>query len=396
MCFLFLGIVLWMLKNRMRQFGKGRRQRIWFLIIGYILLMVAYEWYVEYAVGHKYGIPTDDDTRWIFVAATALSDGASVDELMYLTLNNSFDAYNRVLTLNNLGQYLYAFWVYAAVYLPTIFSVRINLFFVYLIQIIVMFICAIDLTNLFRRITSKSLEEEFSFWPVFGAIICCPLLVFNSFKLLRETWYFFFMVQLISKAAQKREFGSLKYVYMYAFMCFLLRPLSLVYFVPLIVYYCFDKHLGKMVALGCLGIMVCGTTLVQTVGRLVGWNYHIGEVSISDIIHFLMFPNIFNQIPLFLEIGDNPSWVTLLYFFQSVWNIVYVVVMLFGILLSGKRHLDRTFWLTMLINCLMIYSIPYNIENLTPRYKLIYFIPMMYFCVVCIQKTKKTIKFSVR
>ena len=40
---------------------------------------------------------------------------------------------------------------------------------------------------------------------------------------------------------------------------------------------------------------------------------------------------------------------------------------------------DRTFWALALLNCIMCYSVVYETASMTPRYKLIYLIPMMFF-----------------
>lgn len=394
MCLFFLAVILSMLQKRLRQFSKGRRQRIWFLIVACVIMMLLYELYVEYAVGHKYGIPTDDDTRWIFAAATALRSGSTVESLMYLTQNTDYDLANRALSFNNLGQYLYAFWVYAVVYLPTLFSVRVNLFILYVMQILLNFIVAIDLTNYLCKVTAKAKNEYFPFWGVFLAIVMCPLLLFNSFKLLRESWYLFFVVEAICKAENVGTRGSKKIVFGNALMAVLFRPLVIVLLAPVILYYCFDKHIGRIAAMAGMVFMIAAPVLLTVIARLVGWSYHIGTVSLPEMVHLLLFPNVFNQFNLLLEIGDNPSWITPFYFFMSVWNVIYVVIMAVGILFAEKKHLDRVFWLCTLINCIIIYTIPYNIENMTPRYKLLFFIPMMYFCTIAIRRIK--IRFSKR
>lgn len=148
-------------------------------------------------------------------------------------------------------------------------------------------------------------------------------------------------------------------------------------------------EMAVIINLIIMGIVTLGTLIVNWIMQMVGWSYSFGNVSIYETIHLVLFPNIFNQIKDFMYIFSEPSWQTVVYFFQSFWNIIFIVIMVVGMVFAKNKKYTLVF-LTMLLNALFIYSIAYGVENFTPRYKLIYIIPQIYFVYtgLCFMKSK--------
>lgn len=383
MVLIYLIIFLCCFSKKLRTIPPRTRQFVVLWVLLYLIFMIAYEMYVENKVGWVYGVPLDDDTGWIFKAADAMRQGTSWDQLYLLVNSSDYDLANRALGLGNLGQYLYATWVCSALYYPTFFDIHVNLYLIYSIQIIMVFIMGIDIANYFSSMIGRDDNEVYRlFWPIFIAFVFCPIVQFSAYKLLRETWFVFFMVQALHTLVQyskvKRK-GLFVLSAVYAIGCLLLRPHAVIFLVPVFIYFSISSRIGQIVNLSLLALLSAGSFIIVFAAQVVGWDYHIGSINIGEAIHLLLFPNIINQFNEMIQIGSNPSWVTILYFFQSLWNVIYVSIAIIGVLTAKKRKSGYIFWMVLFLNNLIFYTIPYDIANMTPRYKFLFLIPLIYF-----------------
>ena len=108
MALFYMVIFGWMLNSRWKKLSRGKRQKLWIALILYIGIMIMYELAVERIDGWEYGIPMNDDTGWIFRAATAFHNGEPISAMA--TLIQSYDPYSRALSINTLGQYFVYFF----------------------------------------------------------------------------------------------------------------------------------------------------------------------------------------------------------------------------------------------------------------------------------------------
>lgn len=392
---LLLGAIFWYEKV-LTTVKVANKRYITGLFIFCVFLMLFYEGYVELAVGWKYGIPYDDDCGWIFRAATALADGEEWEQLHRLVLSSSYDLENRVLSLGNLGQYIYATVISIALYYPTIFDIHINLYLLYIVQILMAFSASLNLTDALVDEMNVELRKRAALSrKIFLLLVMCPVVFLSAVKLLRDIWFISTTMELVSLVL--REKGKLKksiaeYIIL-SFIGFLLRPHIAVLIIPLLVYYIFNKKIGNIVNCLILGILLIGSNVISLAVKFVGWNYSVGKADLMQAVHLLLFPNPVNQLNEVLKIADNPSWSTILYFSQAIWNIICLPIAAIGFFQKGK---DRFFWIVLFFNCLIFYTIPYDIENMTPRYKLIFLIPLMYFIAKGIAFLKRKIRIVVR
>ncbi|AFQ45985.1 hypothetical protein [Desulfosporosinus meridiei] len=397
MILLYMWIFGYIFYKKLHALSRYKRQILISFFIIYIVAMVAYELYVENSVGWEYGIPYDNDTGWIFRAADAMHSGISWDRL-YLLVTSSldYDLSNRALSISNLGQYLYAAWVSSAIYYPTIFDIHVNLYLFYVVQCMMVFIAGIDLSNTVLAIQNRiEKPKKIPYISVCFAFLFCPIIQFSAYKLLRESIYLLLMVELLAIAIQENTGKKYLKCGVLSTLCLLIRPLTIVYIVPLLAYYIFHKRIGSIVNMALCGILLAGSSIVHYIGNLLGWAYNIGAVNLSEMVHLLLFPNVMNQFENLVHLARDPSWVTIEYFLQSVWNIPYVVLAFLGFILMRKRTSDWSFWSILFLNCLMFYSIPYSIEYLTPRYKLIFIVPLFYFIAVGLSLISKRVRVSI-
>lgn len=385
MIIIYLLIMFRVFCKKLNKYGKGRRQRIFFVLCIFLIVMMVYEWYVESAVGWAYGVPYDDDTGWIFKSAAALHDGSTWNKLYLLVQSASYDAANRGLSINNFGQYIYATWVSTALYYPTVFDLHINLYLLYAIQGLCALIAGMDIAEILCDMVIKEngiQVKKKPFLSIFYIFVFCPIVQFNTYKLLRESWYLYFMVEATAEVYKKKNWKEVfihPKALLFALFCMVLRPHAVIWLLPAFVYFAFSKHIGKLVSCFICGILVIGTSVIAAILSLIGWSYQFGTVSIPEAIHLLFFPNVINQFSNLSELANIPSWTTILYFLQSVWNVFAIVMLFIGIIWKTKIFDKNLFWLVQFFNTLILYTIPYSTENMTPRYKLLFVIPMMYF-----------------
>lgn len=392
MVIVILALLIYILKCKFEKLSPKGRNNILICFLFGIFIICIFNLYVEYCVGWKYGVPFDDDSSWIFKAAESMKKGSKWSEL-YLLVSRSWDLTNRVLSPVNIGQYIYAKFVSLCLYYPVIIDLHVNIYILYLIQFTLITIAIIDMIlelegigkAYYKKIPSKSI--------VFFLILFYPMIIFNAGKMLRETIYTYFMFEMFAcflhylNNAEAKE--KMKKIIIYALLMLLFRPNSVMIVVPLFIWMFLGDEMAVIINLIIMGIVTLGTLIVNWIMQMVGWSYSFGNVSIYETIHLVLFPNIFNQIKDFMYIFSEPSWQTVVYFFQSFWNIIFIVIMVVGMVFAKNKKYTLVF-LTMLLNALFIYSIAYGVENFTPRYKLIYIIPQIYFVYtgLCFMKSK--------
>lgn len=376
MAIIYIMIICRILKKDLKAHERQIKYLLYVIISMSIIAMILYELYVQNRIGWEYGIPYDDDTGWIFRAATALKEGMSIDKLYTLVLSSDYDIANRALSFGNLGQYIYCIWVSSFLYFPKLINIKVNLLAIYIVQILMAVDSGIILTDcLIKELYMKQRNVRYSWWFIFVAFIICPLIQFNSYKLLRETLFFYMVTHTVCSCMNHEKRKAL----IYFGISIVFRPLIIVLLLPIYIYYLYDEKMGNIVNILLFIIMSVGVTIVNKIARILGWTYNIGQASLNKMVHLFLFPNFINQLENFLNLNKNPSWNVILYFFQSIWNIIYGIVFVFGIIGMKKRKTGYYFWMILFINCLMIYTIPYSTNSMTVRYKAIYLIPMMYF-----------------
>lgn len=367
---------------------KSKNNIIVFLIFA-IITIVLFNLYVEYSVGWKYGVPFDDDSSWIFKAAEAMSKGSKWD-VLYKLVSSDWDLTNRALSLSNLGQYIYATIIRFCLYSPVVFDLHINIYLVYLAQLMLLSIGIINVIieldvyggRYFNKIPAKS--------SLFYAIMFYPIVVFNAGKMMREALYIFCILEVFHYFLVYVNSRKISKIFiLFSLLALIIRPNTIVLILPL----CLYMYLGDKIAVisntVIFVIFMVGTLIINRIMAIVGWSYSFGEMNLTEMLHLFLFPNIINQFKDFITIFSSPSWQTVLYFFQSLWNIPYIILMTTGILNHKDKKLTKLF-IMIIVNALAIYSLAYNIDSFTPRYKLIYFIPQLYFVYtgMCYMKNK--------
>lgn len=388
MIFIYLILAISCLRKAKKKLNKTAKKNISFMIVLAILLMVGYELYVEYSVGWRYGVPFDDDTGWIFRAAAAMKNGQPWNELYKVALNYEWND-SRVLSLTTLGQYIYAAFVSSALYYPVIIDIRLNLYLLYLFQIIIVSAAIVDFMYAIKIYMMNNLALRYaSDTCYFFMLLFYPVVLFNSFKLLRETFFVFFMLKVFVAFVQFKNDKKYNQLCIYSICLLIIRPNSIVYVFPLIVCCIFNEKIATMACYLISFLLLFSSWIVSKVTQLLGWNYGVGTVKFQEMMHLLLFPSPISQTMNFIEIGKNPSWITLLYFSQSIWNIPIIALAIVGIYCSVKKK-KNTFWILIWANALMVYSLAYSISNITPRYKLIYLIPQMLFVYIGLCQVRK-------
>lgn len=388
MIFVYLFFVIAYLRKVKKKLSKIARQNITVLIFFAIVGMIVYELYVEYAVGWQYGVPYDDDTGWIFRAAAAIKNGESWNQLFLLAHNADWND-SRVLSFSTLGQYVYAAFVATTLYFPTVFHIKVNLYLLYTFQILLVSAAIIECSSALEVVcTDVHGMRRPSKTGFFFLMFFYPIVIFNTYKVLRETFFIFLSLKTFLAFVQTQECrGSLRKLIVYSICLILVRPNSIIFVFSLIVWRYFGEKLAITSGLVISVLLLVGTFIISEVTQILGWRYGFGTVQLNELVHLLLFPNPVSQTQNLLQIGQNPSWVTVLYFSQSIWNIPIMAVCMCGIIHSLKRK-NNLVWMIIWLNSLMVYSLAYSIESMTPRYKLIYLIPQMVFLYIGIIRIK--------
>ena len=390
MIFVYLFFVIAYLRKVKKKLSKIARQNITVLIFFAIVGMIVYELYVEYAVGWQYGIPYDDDTGWIFRAAAAIKNGESWNHLFLLAHNADWND-SRVLSFSTLGQYVYAAFVATTLYFPTIFHIKVNLYLLYTFQILIVSAAIIECSSALEVVcTGVHSMRRPSKTGFFFLAFFYPVVIFNTYKVLREAFFIFLSLKTFLAFVQTQECrGSIRKLIVCSICLILVRTNSIILVFSLVVWRYFGEKLAITSGLVISVLLLVGTFIISEVTQILGWRYGFGTVQLNELVHLLLFPDPVSQTQNLLQIGRNPSWVTVLYFSQSIWNIPILVVSICGIIHSLK-HKKNFVWMIIWLNSLMVYSLAYSIESMTPRYKLIYLIPQMVFLYIGIIRIKST------
>lgn len=384
-------LVIFLLKKKLSLLDDRVRNNIMIIIFGGIFIIILFNLYVEYYVGWKYGVPFDDDSRWIFKASEAINKGEKWDRL-YRLVSRDWDITNRSLSISNFGQYLYATIISYCLYHPVLFDLHINIYLVYLTQLMLISVSVIDVIIEIDGLYKKSYKKLPSLTVVFFMLLFYPMVIFNAGKMIREAIYIFAMLEVFACFINYIALGKLnKFFIIYSFLFVLIRPMSIIIVVPLSLWTIFGDIIAISSNIVIMAIFIVGTVIINKVMSIIGWSYSLGEVSISELIHLFMFPNILNQFSDFLMMFSHPSWQTIVYFFQSFWNIPFIFLMVIGILNPKDKKLSFLLF-TIFINSMSVYSISYSIGNFTPRYKLTYFIPQVYFVYIGLCTIKNKIR----
>lgn len=384
-------LVIFLLKKKLLLLDDRVRNNIMIIILSGIFIIILFNLYVEYCVGWKYGVPFDDDSRWIFKASEAINNGEKWNRL-YRLVSRDWDITNRSLSITNLGQYLYATIISFCLYHPVLFDLHINIYLVYVTQLMLISVSVIDVAMEIEGLYKKSYKKLPSITFVFFILLFYPMVIFNAGKMIREAIYIFSMLEVFAYFINYLAFGKLnKFFIMYSLLFVLIRPMSIIIVIPLLLWIILGDVIAISSNLVIMAILMVGTVIINKVMSIIGWSYSLGEVSISELIHLFIFPNILNQFGDFLMMFSHPSWQTIVYFFQSFWNIPFIFFMIIGILNPKYKKLSFLLF-TIFINSMSIYSISYSIGNFTPRYKLIYFIPQIYFVYIGLCTIKNKIR----
>lgn len=385
MIIIYLCIAFNYLRKMMRKLGRETQLHIMLYISIAVVGMILYELYVEFGVGWRYGIPKDDDTGWISRAAAAIKEGTPLSHLYLLAGNDA-----RMLSLSTIGQYFYVIFLSTALYFPTFFSIRVNLYLVYLFQITLasyaIVNCCFALESYCTDIRSTKRPHKSLF---FFLMLFYPVVLFNTYKTLRETFFIFFSLKTFSTFVQAKEHRRyFRKLIFYSFCLLVIRPNAIILVFTMIVWILFGEQIAFTSGIVVSGLILFGNLLVSKITQMLGWQFGFDSISVNELIHLLLFPSPISQTQNMLRISQNPSWVTLLYFFQSIWNIPILLLCGLGMIYSIKRK-KHLVWMPIWLNCVMVYSLAYSIQNLTPRYKLIYLIPQTVFLYVGLSRIER-------
>ena len=351
--------------------GNKLQSFVLFAFISYLLLSVLFNCYLEHSIGWDYGIPGVNNLAH-FEGARAIAEGRDLSKVASSTTRFSLNP-------ESIGYFIYAYFLYFTLYLPTIIDLHINLAITYYVQAAAAFIFALQLASFIHYIDSR-VSNKF----IFTLSILCPGLFIVTSLLLRDVWVFFFFgffLEHISDGKDKRAF-------IFGLITCTLRLYMAVFIIPI---YILKKWGGKsslLFILTCCLLLIFGSEILVRFAPQFNILWHLGEIDPVECARNLLYPQLDYQIDVVLsnsfdKVCLGGDGVPGLYQFLAIWNIAVIVLSIFGLigsLFSGQsRQYIAQCLIGMTIFLAMWYSIFYDASNLTARHKVMFLLPYAYF-----------------
>lgn len=375
-------MVLAMLAHTMRDLSPHSRIAVYLAILAY-LVGLAYYAKVINGVGWQYAIP-GADMQAHFEGAKAISEGSKWSDLA------GYGVRYEGIGINTIGYFLYAQVLALMMYTLPVFGEEMNVYIVYVIQIIIMMDAMLRYDRCFRQINNSKRRLS-----TFFTLALCVTYAITAYQLLRDTFMMWAIAALFDYTIRLRNAREMhtrnRTAYLYtvlillAITCVLLRFYSVIVFLPIVIYYSGHGKIGMATSLSVTVILLVGLEFINIIKQFTFVSWSFETVDIGETIRFLMFPNIVNQSTYLLDwdayfggynylSGCNVPGV---YYAMAVWNVA--VFPLVGIsLITGnrKQRIENLLWFSILLNVAMLYSISY--VNIDTRHKLFMSLPMCF------------------
>ena len=389
----------------MRDMQIRDRGKVLATIAVYMLFMMYYCNYVNAQPGtYQYGIPGADMLAH-FQGAKALSEGRSWTELAFI--GSRFEEVG----ISTIGYFIYTTFLAIALYVLPIFSVGINVYLVYVFQIII----SVDACIRYNRFYRKNLPGHSKMRTFFILATCIPFAM-QATQLMRDIYYMWFISILLEKVTSYREIskatlrdrrskrivkrvGFWLSVILLSLICICMRFYSAIVFVPLLLYYTRYKKLGVYSSLTVSAVLLVGLGFIELIrGFIGGATWAFSPPNLGESIQFLLFPQIFSQSEYILNWGKFFTSIDVsgcnvpgVYYAMAVWNTFIFPLALFGLLSTLRRDkMENILWGTILLNIVLLYSISY--DSIDTRHKFFMMLPLSYFankgiiCLNCMDK----------
>lgn len=327
-------------------------------------------------IGWKYGIPGADMLNY-FNAAIAMNKGASWSDLVLIS-----PLYFAQIKFGTLMYFLFSSFVAVLLWIP-IFNYQISLYLIYFSFLLLCIVSSINVAAILGN-NSKKIESKYLY-----TTICCAGLVFAAYRLLRDTLLFYLITYTIlyMKRHTERKFMTTSILLM--FLCVVMRSYSLLIVLPYFLVRYFDSRKIRILVLSIPFFLISVSELFFVVLPYFNVIWELSGVELTEILNFLFFPNIFSQSQLLLIWNSVPHYSNYIagsnlpgmYYLMSLWNFIVYPLVILGLFYKIKdRKWDKLFWLSILMNICVVYSILYSTESgLETRHKVMILIPLVYF-----------------
>ena len=299
-----------MLIRNCRVFSNKERAVISTVTVGYLLALIYYTSYIDaQPFSFGYGIPQADMLAH-YKGAQAISQGQNWNQL------SSIASRYESVGIGTIGYFIYASFLSICVFTLGVFDPGINVFLVYVLQMIL----SIDACVRYGRFYSAVIPKSKVFVATIVLITCAPYAI-QAFQLMRDVYYMWLIALLLEKVVSQKTIksesalqggnprkqfldiitGRKAALVLIAALCVLLRVYSLMVFLPLVLYYTSHRK-GALAVAGALSLVLAvGSGAIDILRQVVGVTWTLSAPNIAECVSFLLFPNIFNQTEYLLH-----------------------------------------------------------------------------------------------
>lgn len=392
--FLVLFIGMRMFVADMRILSRRDRMTVCGVLLLYLVAMVYYVSFInKQPFAYGFGIPQADMLDH-FRGAMALAKGEKWTDLAKIAVR--FEG----IGISTIGYFIYTSFISWCIFLMPILPTGINVYLIYVFQTFI----SLDTCLRFAKFVSREYQYPKTIHVFLMLALCVPYLV-QAFQLMRDVYYMWAIVSLLvlvsTPKQQKPAVDTARTLYRFkiAFLLALsvaMRYYSLLLTVPLLLFYSGRKNLAVYAALGELGVLLVGGSVVNILKDMVGLPWKITAPELKESIQFFLFPNIFNQSRYLwywkaqfgTTIDVSGCNVPGVYYVMSVWNIWVIPLAAAGIVGNwNKKKQEIIVWTSILLSVVLLYSITY--DAIDTRHKFFMSLPICFLAVNGIPIVKK-------
>lgn len=362
------------------------KNKIWvrLVLLVYCIISILYNGFLE-SFGWQYGIP-GADMEAHFLAAYELDKGVGWGTL---SLYGARFAY---ISINTIGYFLYAEVLSKLLYCPEIFDVKINIYLVYVMQAVIAVDALVKFSNALRL-----LKRDIEWRNTFLLLSACATFAISAGQLMRDIYVIWLIVIIFEQIIQfsilceecrgKGSFaaGFWMRIFALAILAIIFRFYSAIVFIPLILFYSGYLRLGIASSAGLTCFIFFGSTIIDAIREKLSVSWLFDSVDFSEVIRFLLFPNVINQIEyikdwqFYFGFYDYLGGVNVpgVYLAMGVWNLFVFPLMFVGFFAKIRSsYKENTLWFSILLNVVFLYSLVY--EQIDTRHRLFMCLPMVF------------------
>lgn len=374
MALIFLGLTVLGLLYEMKKLTNSQKM----ILLGWFLIALAGLFvYTEFLVdkGWYLGI-AGADMRNYYQAAQMLNEGADWKDLSAVST-----LYYSEIKIGTITYFIFAQLISWLTMVP-IFTKQFNLYLIYTSFIAISGISAIETADFLREGNDSTIKTS-----TFVFILSCVALIFASYRLLRDVFVYCFVILTLQYIKKSIKRGSIFVEVLMIAVCMLFRSYTVVLIAP----YFFYKHLGKRWGIiACIALtlgLVSSMELLEYLKQFVSMPWDFSEADVSEVIQFLLFPNVFNQSKILVDWNNYFGMSSYvgganlpgMYYLMSVWNIFILGLAFFGIVIDFKNSWEeKIVWSSAMLNVSILYSLLYNSTTTETRQKTMILVPLCY------------------